>query len=261
MTTIKEFNDYGSLLESSLALRSFPLAVKMLTDESQIPEGALRPKRDRGYHLAQCQAFSLSRFQGLTLAMLKEDNWCWGALFAYGLIDPALTDKFPELQNDKTVVPMLEYGKYTGVLSAPLKSASFEPDIVLIYSNTGQLRQMLHVLSFIRQGVVDSPIYPVASCALSVVPAMHGKSCITLPDPGEIGRGCAGEDEIIYSLPAGKVADLASQLKTFDDRHMGYRDHAFLEIRGDFPRPDFYKRLFRECGLDADDTAVWPEKR
>jgi len=146
-------------------------------------------------------------------------------------------------------------------LSAPLKSASFEPDIVLIYSNTGQLRQMLHVLSFIRQGVVDSPIYPVASCALSVVPAVHGKSCITLPDPGEIGRGCAGEAAIIYSLPAGKVADLASQLKTFDERHMGYRDHAFLEIRGDFPRPDCYKRLFRECGLDADDTAVWPEKR
>jgi uncharacterized protein (DUF169 family) len=174
----------------------------MLSDESEIPPDALRPKRDRGYHLAQCQAFSISRFQGRTVAMLKEDNWCWGALFSYGLVDPAMADRFPELQNDKTIVPMLEYGKYAGVLSAPLKTAGFEPDIVLIYSTTGQLRHMLHALSFIRKGVVNSPIYPVASCALSVVPALRGENCITLPDPGEVGRGCAGDDEIIFSLPA-----------------------------------------------------------
>ncbi len=260
MTTLGEFNEYGALLETSLALKTFPLAVKMLSDESEIPPDALRPKRDRGYHLAQCQAFSISRFQGRTVAMLKEDNWCWGALFSYGLVDPAMADRFPELQNDKTIVPMLEYGKYAGVLSAPLKTAGFEPDIVLIYSTTGQLRHMLHALSFIRKGVVNSPIYPVASCALSVVPALRGENCITLPDPGEVGRGCAGDDEIIFSLPAGNVPDLVSQLNVLDGRHMGYRNHAFLEIRGDFPRPDFYKRLFRETGLDADDTAVWPEK-
>ena len=261
MTAVKEFNEYGAVLESSLALRTFPLAVNMLAAESDIPEGSLRPIRDRGYHLAQCQAFSLSRFQGLTVAMLKEDNWCWGALFAYGLIDPTMADKFPELHNDIKIIPMLEYGRYIGMVSAPLKTANFEPDLVMIYSNAGQLRQMLHVLSFIKEGLVDSPIYPVASCALSVVPALNGKNCITLPDPGEVGRGCAGEDEIIFSLPAKNAGTLVTQLQTFDERNMGYRNHSFLEIRGDFPRPDFYKRLFRECGLDANDEPTWPEPR
>jgi uncharacterized protein (DUF169 family) len=146
------------------------------------------------------------------------------------------------------------------VVSAPLKNTSFEPDIVLIYSNAAQLRHMLHVLSFIHEGVVNSPIYPVASCALSVVPALSGRNCITLPDPGESGRALAEDDEIIFSLPAKNVAHLVSQLKAFDNMRMGYKQGAFLEMRPDFPRPDFYKRLFREVGLDADDKATWPER-
>ncbi len=259
MTTMSEYKEYGTFLENSMLLRTSPLAIKMLTNESDIPEGTLRPKKDRGYHLAQCQAFSLSRRQGITVAMLKEDNWCWGSLFAYGLIERSIAYNYRELLNDIKYLPMLEYGKYIGILSAPLKTAEFEPDMVMIYSNTAQLRNMLHALSFISEGLVDSPFYPIASCAFSVVPALSGKYCVTLPDPGEFGRALAGEDEIIFSIPIEKIEKLVSQLKAFDQMKMGYRYQSFLEMRPDFPRPDFYKRLYRECGLDADDTLKWPE--
>jgi uncharacterized protein (DUF169 family) len=236
-----------------MLLRTSPIAVKMLEKESDIPEGALRPKRDRGYHLAQCQAFSLSRRQGNTVAMLKEDNWCWGSLMAYGLVDQRIAEQFPELKNEVKKISLIEYGKYIGIVSAPLKTANYVPDIVLIYSNNAQLNGMLHALSFKGEGVITSPLYAIASCAFSVVPALSGQYCVTLPDPGELGRALAGEDEIIFSVPQDKVEGLASQLKMFEERKFGYRHHAFLEMQSDFPRPDFYKKLFRECGLDADD--------
>jgi uncharacterized protein (DUF169 family) len=259
MPALEDYHQYGQFLEDSLLLRTSPLAVKMLTREEDIPEGALRPRRDRGYHFAQCQAFALSRRRGTTVAMLKEDNWCWGPLFSYGLIEPGIADTYPELQNDIKVIPMLEYGRYLGIVSAPLKTAAFVPDLVMIYSSPGQLRHMLHVLSFIKEGTIETPLYPVASCALSVVPALEGRKCVTLPDPGDVGRALAGEDEIIFSLPAGDVEQLVTQLRTFDGHGMSYRDNSFLEMRADFPRPDFYKRLYRECGLDADDVPTWPE--
>lgn len=259
MAVLKEFNGYGEDLERLMSFRTSPLAVKMLETENDIPEGALRPKKDRGYHLAQCQAFSMSHRHGSTVAMLKEDNWCWGPLLAYGLIEPGIAGKFRELQNDIKNIPLLEYGKYVGIVSAPLKTASFKPDMVMIYSNPAQLRNMLHALSFKGEGLVNSPFYPIASCALSVVPALSGRYCITLPDPGEFGRALAGEDEIIFSVPVEKTEGLVSQLKRFDEMKMGYRYNSFWEMRPDFPRPDFYKRLFRECGLDADDTLKWPE--
>ena len=66
MATIKEFNRCGEELEKILLLRTSPVAVKMLEKESDIPKGALRPKKDRNIHYAQCQAFALSRRDGTT---------------------------------------------------------------------------------------------------------------------------------------------------------------------------------------------------
>jgi len=53
MTTQKEFNEYGELLEKTLRMRTSPLAVKMLENESDIPEEAYRPKQDDGVHYSQ----------------------------------------------------------------------------------------------------------------------------------------------------------------------------------------------------------------
>ena len=257
MTTLKEFNSYGEDLRRFMLLRTYPIAVKMLQNESDIPEGAVRPKRDRGYHLSQCQAFFLSRSRGDSIAMLKEDNWCWGPLMAYGLADPRLAEKYDEIKNDVKIMPRLEYGKYIGILSAPLETADFEPDIVVIYSNTAQLDNMLHALMWIGEGLVTSSFFPTVSCAFSVVPAFSGQYYITLPDSGEYGRVPTGDDEIIFSVPKDKVKILASQLRKFDQSKMGYKHYPFLEIATDHARPQFYKDLFRDCGLYADDVATW----
>jgi uncharacterized protein (DUF169 family) len=258
MGTLDDFRRFGEAIEKFVKLRTSPIAVKMLARESDIPEGAMRPQKDKGWHLAQCQAFSLSRRQGKTVAMLIEDNWCWGPLMAYGLVDPGIAEKYPELKNEVPRIPKLEHGKYIGIVSAPLRAATFIPDIVLIYCNNAQLNNMLHALSFAGEGMITSPIYPIASCALSVVPALSGQYCATLPDPGELGRAMAGEDEIIFSFPAEKAEKLVAQLEMFESMHFGYKDFAFMETCADFPRPEFYKKLFRECGLDADDVPTWP---
>ena len=260
MANIDEFNQYGEEIERLMLLRTSPLAIKMLKKESDIPEGAIRPKTDSGRHLAQCQAFSMSRRKGLSVAMLKEDNWCWGPLIAYGLVDPSIAKGFAELKDVVPKIPAIEYGKYVGVVSAPLKTANYLPDAVLIYSNNAQLDNMLWALSFGGEGLINSPIYPITSCAFSVVPALSGQYCITLPDPGELGRAQAGEDEIIFSLPPDKVQVLAAQLRMFEEREMGYRHNALWEVMPDFPRPDFYKRFFKECGLEFDDTPTWPAR-
>jgi len=63
-------------LETVLRLQTYPLAVRMLKDEGEIPERAKRPVRDLGYHLSTCQLFAMARRQGLTLAQLMEDMWC-----------------------------------------------------------------------------------------------------------------------------------------------------------------------------------------
>jgi len=92
----------------------------------------------------------------MTVAMLKDDNWCLGPLIAYGLAKT--TDA--KGGNPKTQYKRFEYGKYIGILTAPLKSAVFEPDLVLIYSDTNQLRDMLLSLREEEKPNVRSNFFP-----------------------------------------------------------------------------------------------------
>ena len=247
--TIEEYNRYGEELEKALLLKTSPVAVKMLETEKDIPEGAVRPRRDRGYHLAQCQAFAMTRRQGMTIAMLKEDHWCWAPLLAYGLVenphDP-FVDQF-------TSFPSFEYGKYIGMVTGPLRSADFEPGMVLVYSNTSQLREMIMVPRFQENTLVKSEFDPIDSCVYSVVPVISGGQYrITLPDPGEISRAFAGDDEIIFSIPADKIGSIVEGVKRNAEMKRNAEDWSHILLRPDFPRPDFYIDLFRKWGLDVE---------
>jgi len=45
-------------------LRTYPFAVKLIRDASDIPNDAIRPLRDLGYHPDLCQAFTMTRVEG-----------------------------------------------------------------------------------------------------------------------------------------------------------------------------------------------------
>jgi uncharacterized protein (DUF169 family) len=247
--TINDYNRYGEELEKLLLLKTSPIAVKMLEKESDIPKEAMRPKRDKGYHLSQCQAFAMTRRQGITIAMLKEDHWCWAPLLAYGLVE----DPHHPIVDALTSFPRFEYGKYIGMVTAPLKSASFEPDMVLIYCSNAQLREMIGIPKFADKTNVKSEFDPIDSCVYSVVPTItSGQYRITLPDPGEYSRAFAGDDEIIFSVPRNKLEQLTEGLKRMAEMKNNQNEWSQLLLRPDFPRPDFYKELFEKWGLDKE---------
>lgn len=261
MTTITEFNSYGEELEKLVRLKTAPIAVKMLEKETDIPKEAIRPKRDRGHHLAQCQVFALTRRKGETIAMLKEDNWCWAPLIGYGLVPPfdeeTISPMIYIVENLKAAkkvfktFPRFEQGKYIGILTAPLKTASFQPDMVLIYSNTAQLRSMLMAIKYKKGKLVKSEFDPIDSCVYSIVPVIqNGEYRITIPDPGEFERAMAEEGEIILSVPAAKMEELVTGLRFFEEIKLGY-SHLNMQMMPDFSQPPFYQDLFKMWGLDA----------
>jgi uncharacterized protein (DUF169 family) len=245
--TIKDYNRFGEEIERALLLKTYPLAVKMLEKESDIPAGAFRPKKDKGQHIAQCQAFSMTRRQGMTVAMTKEDHWCWAPLLAYGLV----ADPHDPFVDSVKSFPSFAPGKYIGMVTAPLKSAAFEPDMVMIYSNTAQLRDILMVIKMGEKTNVKSEFDPIDSCAYAIIPAItDGQYRITLPDPGEASRAFATDEEIIFSVPKDKLEALTEGLKRWAEQKKNPEDWSHIIMRPDFPRPDFYNVLFKKMGLD-----------
>ena len=249
MTEYTQYNGYGEELEKIINLRTSPMAVKMLEKEEDIPEGAVRPKRDRGYHLAQCQAFALSRRQKETVAMLKEDNWCFAPLIAYGLVDRPDDPRFKKF----TSFPAFERGKYVGIVSAPLKTARFRPDVVMIYSNTAQLRDMFIPIHFAdKEDTIDYHFFPPA-CSYLLVPVItSGRYMVTLPDPGEHMRALPHEDEIILSVPESRLDEFVSGLIEMEEGKFGYGRPSYI-MQTDFPQPPMYKELFTRWGLKEEE--------
>ena len=144
MPTISDINTYGEVLEKLLLLRYAPIAMKLIKSEDEIPESAIRPKKDLGEHLALCQAFAMVRRQRKSIAMLKEDHWCVWPLISYGLVEfrrgtdyyartvTAFLEEGAQKSREffEERYPILEKDKCIGFVLAPLNTADFLPDHV-----------------------------------------------------------------------------------------------------------------------------------
>jgi len=262
MTSLTEFNKCGTDLEQMLRLKTYPLAIKLLKSESEVPEGAIRPKRDLGEHLAVCQAFSLARRQGMTLAMFLEDHWCFEPIISYGLVETPedylngftnsffIADKEAAAKHAQEMT-RLPVGEYPGMVIGPLKNAGFEPDIVMIYCIPGQLRHLLLSLRHLNGTAVTSTLDPIGSCVHSVVPSfLSGVFQVTIPDPGDFERAGADENEMVLTAPAGRLEELMAGVYHFEEIGRGYREYN-LFMHGDFKQPPFYEEYFKKWGLDA----------
>jgi uncharacterized protein (DUF169 family) len=261
MIPIETFNTYGADLEKLIMLPTYPIAIKLLKSETEIPKGAVRPKRDRGEHYALCQAFALARRQGTTLAMFLEDHWCFEPIISYGLVETPkdylegftnsfyMADKEAAAKHAREMI-RLPFGQYPGMVIGPLKTANFIPDVTMIYSNTAQLRHLLLALRYVKGSQVTSTLDAIGSCVYSVLPSfLHGECQVTVPDPGDYERANTQENEIIMTVPNQRIQELMDGLYHFD-KSMPYRRFSF-SVQPDFQQPRFYQEYFKKWGLDA----------
>ena len=263
MKTLSDLNKCGEELETRLQLRTSPVALKMIEREEDIPEGAIRPRKETGYHLDLCQAFARSRRERVAVAMLKEDHWCYVPVLAFGLAEaPAFflegyTD-FPSRVADLEAArdlartsPRLEYGKYIGIVSAPLRTVNFEPDLVIIYCNSAQLRCLLAGMRYKKGYLVTSKLEPGGACVQCTVPVLQSGECqVTIPCGGDRKRALAQDDELIFSLPTQRLEDLVLGLRHFDEIGFGYNPFT-PDMRLEHPLPETYVKVGRMLGMDV----------
>lgn len=254
------FHQYGQELEQRLRLQTFPLAIKLLEKEEDIPKGAKRPLNDLGYHLELCQGFALSRREGMLLAMLKEDMWCFEPVVGYGLAQPpeyflAGYNRFPTDvrtlaagSNYAHEFPRLEFGNYIGVVSAPLMTATFEPDVVMLYCNSAQLSLLLLGRECKDGFNLKCSLSSHAACVYAVVPAIQSGECqVALPCRGDRYEAMAGDDEIIFTVPKGKLEDLIMGLSYVCET--GSRLPKGYEMKPELGMPESYIKIGKMLGM------------
>ena len=258
----------SELLKSTIGQRYDAMALKMIKEENEVPENAIYPFRDFGQHLALCQAFALSRRQGKTVYMQKQDHWCWAPLIAYGQFElkkdsPAFQELLPVIgiQDPDAAAaflenfPQLPAGVYQGILTAPLATAEFEPDVIVINCRNSELRTILFGIKTQSGKTMKTEFDAIDSCVWGIIPSLtKGEYRVSFPDPGDFERAKTDEDDVILSVPKEKFEELEKGLQTLN--HIGM-NHSFFQMSMDYDyaRPSFYNRMFKAWGLD--EGKVW----
>ena len=220
------YNEYSRRIEAQIRPGSHPLAVKLLRNEDEIPPEAKRPRRDYQACLSTCQAFALSRKYGETVAQLLEDMWCPEPVIGFGLQPPPTYflkghNRYPggvaSLEAGAAWArefPRLPVGRCVGVLSAPLGTASFEPDVAVVYCNSAQLLRFLLAVAYDDGKDLPVVLGGHAACVYAIVPSVLRNRCwVAVPCRGDRGRAGAQDNEVIFSVPKDQIGRVVRGLE------------------------------------------------
>lgn len=220
------YNEYGKKIEEQIRPASHIIAVKMLESLDDIPSGGKRPIEDYGKCMATCQAFALTRKYGETVVQLFEDMWCPEPVIGFGLAEPPKfffegRNRYPggvaSLEAGAKwarELPRFEPGRYLGLVSAPIRTVSFEPDVAVIYCNSAQLLRLLLGIAYEDGRDVTTVLGGHSACVYAIVPSILKNECqVAIPCRGDRGRAGAQDDEMIFSVPKEHLRRLAYGLE------------------------------------------------
>ncbi|MEM2989003.1 MAG: DUF169 domain-containing protein [Candidatus Bathyarchaeia archaeon] len=259
---MEEAQEYCKKIIDHLKLRSFPLALKLVKD-GRIPEESVRPLKDLGHHLSLCQAFTISRRSGKVLALMKEDNWCFEPVIGLGMAEPPELflegyNRYPDDVMTKEAgehwarfeFPRLRAGSCSGVVVSPLKTASFVPDVVIMYVDPAQLT-ILSLAAACKNGKdIVCKLSGHAACVYAIAPVVEeGEPKVVLPCQGDRRRALAQDYEMIFSLPYRNLPDLVEGIEYLAGRE-GRAIPFPITLKPEYELREAYKVLGRIVGLN-----------
>jgi len=214
----------GKSLEEILRPQTYPLAVKLVKDESDFPERTRRPEQK----IAVCQALTMSRRYGWTMGITEKDSGCPGVSLAYGwtkTVDEATLVEFflgagyaSDEAAAKTIVnnfDRLEPGKYGGVVVSPLTRTKIVPDVILVYGNPAQIMRLIQGAMYKEGKKVKSELAGMsASCTGGIARTFNTGECqVVVPGNGDRIFAATQDHEMLFAIPAAKAEDIIAGMK------------------------------------------------
>lgn len=230
--TIK-WSDWTRAMERLLRLRTFPVGLKMLEDPEAFKQNPWLRRPDA--KLSLCQLITIVRTFDWTVGATAEDLVTPGCAAVLGLAE------LPEFVTDGTmrstvwleskadaaaceaVIQRIPFGRYKAVMLAPTAYDPFQPDMVILYGNPGQMSLLVNAIQFDRYermvfySVGETSCSDVIGrCFVDRVPAL------SLPCYGERRFGHAADDEMAIGLPVEECGRILTNLEKLYKRGIRY---------------------------------------
>lgn len=234
--------------------QAYPLAIKMLSSEEEIPQDAKRPLRDYGAPFALCQALALGRKEGLTLVLDRDSRSCPIAMVGLGFVRPEeyLSGKYvlaPINQSTEArakgaeAMPRFQFGKFKYILISPIHTAGFDPDVLVFYGSGAQVMRMIQAAVFASGENLTSKSIGSGGCLLPVVaPVLEGTCKYCVPGNGERRLGLIADGELAFGMPKERFEEVVNGLKLSHEGKQTYPiSPGYLKL--EYTLPPTYDKL------------------
>jgi uncharacterized protein (DUF169 family) len=258
---LRQVHEYSKELEQWLRIRVHPIAVKMLKNKKEVPQGAIIPTRDWKHKYSLCQAFARSQRDGLTIAMFKNDNWCVEPAIGLGLVEhtPYFLEghhRYPDSVRDLKAaaewcknMPHLEYGRYQGIVCAPAHKCNFMPDVIVMHVNGMQTSQLIIVKNWIDGQDIHAQLSGHAACVYATVPSLLKRECqIAIPCKGDRRLAAAQDDEILFTIVPEMLPDFIKGIHWLQKHNWGIP--MLQEYKEEYDLKPKYRDLGEKMGLN-----------
>jgi uncharacterized protein (DUF169 family) len=249
-------------LQTYLRPQTFPVAIRMAKPGEALPERTKRPAGDFGVRFANCQAISMVRRYGWTLALTREDSNCALGMLGLGFAhEPPFSQEGHACQGmytetaeagarSEAAVDRLPPEAFHALLAAPLERCEFEPHLVCVYGNPAQVMRLVQAALWKRGGKLTSSFGGRIDCAEIIGTTMRTNECqVILPCSGDRIFGQTQDHEMAFSIPLHRLADVCEGLRGTHRGGIRYPITSFLEYQAKLPPQ--YVELYRQLETDA----------
>ena len=257
---MEKWTQLGKKLREFINPDTFPVAVKILKDESQIPSKARRPLKDLKVTMAPCQGSAMARRYGWTVAFGPDDVGCGIAAYTYGwyrLTDYAGAINFFTKMNyvcDESAAKQavdgfrtLDMGDKLIVVYSPLEKTKIEPDVILVYVSPAQMMRLIHGATYHTGRPIQSSFSGRAgSCTEGVIGAyLDNEPKVVVAGNGDRVWAACQDYEMVMAIPAGKLAEVVEGLEKTHQRGIRYPIPTYMRYRPEvafsIPLSDIFK--------------------
>lgn len=260
------YHEFGKKIEEYLRPSTFPLAIKLIKSETEIPIKSRSPKSHLKLQNYLCQNFLMSRTYGWTIAVTAEDCACQLARAVLGW-DP-MTEKSNKLMHlffvgryaenleiSKTFekhICVLK-NKIIGLVISPLTRTKIEPDVVQIYCMPAQAMRLIQsYLYFQGENFEFTSAGRMASCHEGVVKTfLTDQPQLIILGNGDRVWGGAQDSELMFSIPKSKLELIINGLEASHKAGIKYPIPKYMNFTPGF-QVGFAKNIQNEAGSTED---------
>jgi len=135
-------------------------------------------------------------------------------------------------------------------MSAPLQTATFLPDVVLMYCDSAQLSLLLLAREYKIGYDLKQSLSSHAACVYSVVPVIQTGECrAAIPCRGDHYFAIAGDDDLVFGAPTNKLDDLMEGLRYLETTESKLPKNYDMKKEPEFP--ESYMKIARMIGMDV----------